>query len=129
MSARIQGIFCTAQIFLYHSVPKGLSQGMEKNFRDTGARLRSIRTSFTGLPIKAFAKAIKVNPAAYYSWESGHRRIGIDAAIAVRDGCGLTLDFIFLGEKSGLSDEAMKTLKRGRPLLPGERLMHPNDPE
>jgi transcriptional regulator with XRE-family HTH domain len=41
---------------------------------------------------------ISVTAVAWNMWEAGKRRIGIDAAIALHQKTGATLDWIYLGE-------------------------------
>jgi DNA-binding XRE family transcriptional regulator len=50
----------------------------------------------------AFAREISIDPPRYNNWERGNARISIDGAIALCGRFGLTLDWIYLGDRSGL---------------------------
>lgn len=49
----------------------------------------------------AFCERIGINPPTWNNWEKG-RHPGLEYMIKVRDGTGATLDWIYLGDPSGL---------------------------
>ena len=66
-----------------------------------GERLRLTREAM-GLSQAKFALRAGVSPIAYDQYERGKMQPAIDQAIKIRDAHGLTLDWIYLGDGSGL---------------------------
>lgn len=81
-----------------------------------GERLRLTREAL-GLTQVEFAKKAKVSPSAYNQYEKGRMRPAIDQAIRLRDAHNLTLDWIYIGDNSGLTaklSDAIKALRQTR---------------
>lgn len=66
-----------------------------------GERLRLTREALGRNQIE-FAKLAKISASAYNQYEKGRIRPSVDAAIAMVDAHKITLDWIFLGDNSGL---------------------------
>lgn len=82
-----------------------------------GERLRLTREAL-GLSQAQFARKAEVSSSAYNQYERGRMRPAIDQAIKIRDAHKLTLDWIFLGDNSGLKAslaDAIKALRQARP--------------
>ena len=75
-----------------------------------GARLTAVREGFSDLSQKAWAEKHSFSTTQYNNWEKGTRRISVDAAERLARDYGLTLDYIFLGRRDGLSEKASKAL-------------------
>lgn len=75
-----------------------------------GDRLRRIREGFSELSQRQWAEKNNFNPTQYNNWEKGTRRISVDAAEALSNRYGLSLDFIYRGRVDGLSEKASKVL-------------------
>lgn len=81
-----------------------------------GERLRISREAL-GLTQAEFARRAKVSPTAYNQYEKGRMRPAIDQAIKLRDAHKLTLDWIYLGDNSGLRSslaDAIKAIRQAR---------------
>lgn len=57
-----------------------------------------------------FCRKAGMSPSAWNNYETGDRRISIDAAIALCDRFGVTLDWIYRGRIAGLPHEFMTFL-------------------
>jgi DNA-binding transcriptional regulator YiaG len=77
---------------------------------EIGQRVEAIRIGFSDLSQKAWAERHHFSPTQYNNWEKGVRRIPLEAAEKLCRSYGLTLDFIYLGRRDGLSDSATKVL-------------------
>ena len=77
-------------------------------FSDDGERLIRLRTSQSDLSQKAWAEKHGFNGTQYNNWETGKRRIPVDAAEKLCDAYGLTLDFVYRGRRDGLPDSIRK---------------------
>jgi transcriptional regulator with XRE-family HTH domain len=89
----------------------------DRSLSAIGERLRLTREAL-GLSQAAFARAAKISAPSYNQYEKGVTRPSIDQAIRMRDAHKLTLDWIFLGDNSGLKTalhEAIKALRQARP--------------
>jgi len=92
----------------------------EKEDRSVDAiatRLRLIR-QVAGLTQAEFAERASLARNSYNQYEKGKRRPSIDHAIALVETYDLTLDWIYLGDPSGLRYEdadAIKALQQARP--------------
>ena len=64
-------------------------------------RLAALR-SFTKLSQDAFAETLGITQPAWSQFESGKRRITLDVAATVVRRHGVTLDWIYFGEASGM---------------------------
>jgi transcriptional regulator with XRE-family HTH domain len=74
-----------------------------------GERLRLIRRAYSALQHREkemgqseFARLCGIGIAAWNNAETGDNRIGIDNAMAVCRRTGVSLDFIYFGERAGL---------------------------
>ena len=86
-------------------------QDTERTFPDIGARLVAIRSVFGhGLTQAAWASKNNFNKTQYSNWETGLRRIPVDAAEHLCSTYGLTLDFIYRGRRDGLPETISKSL-------------------
>jgi transcriptional regulator with XRE-family HTH domain len=80
-------------------------------YPDIGQRLIAIRQGFApDLSQKAFADRHAFGHTQYNNWETGARRIPVDAAETLCEAYGLTLDFVYRGRRDGLSEKASKVL-------------------
>jgi transcriptional regulator with XRE-family HTH domain len=72
---------------------------VEKNahMREIGQRLLELREVYGYTQMK-MGNMIGVTAPAWNGWEAGKKRIGINAAIALHQKTGATLDWIYLGE-------------------------------
>jgi DNA-binding XRE family transcriptional regulator len=75
-----------------------------------GKRLRITREALRQTQA-AFCKAAQVSPSAYNQMEKGGTRPSIDAAIGLCDAHGLSLDWIYLGDKAGLRHGLVRAIE------------------
>ena len=80
------------------------------DYSHIGERIAAIRLGFSDLSQKSFAEMHSFSITQYNNWEKGRRRISVDAAQTLAGKYGLTLDYIFLGRRDGLSERASKVL-------------------
>jgi transcriptional regulator with XRE-family HTH domain len=78
--------------------------------KEIGKRLRLTREAM-GLTQAAFCRKAGLSPSGYNQFEKGGTRPRIDSALALRDAHGLSLDWIYLGDRGGLSPHLMKAIK------------------
>lgn len=88
--------------------PEAMSQ--EAPYEEIGRRLEAIRTGFTDLSQKDFAAKMGFNQSQWNNWAIGVRRITVDSAEKLCASYGLTLDWVYLGRRDGLSESASKVL-------------------
>jgi transcriptional regulator with XRE-family HTH domain len=69
--------------------------------RDVGRRLGLVRRA-TGLSQVEFGKRAGLSQAQYHQYESGKRRLTIEAALSLCHVYLLTLDYLYRGDPSGL---------------------------
>ena len=62
-----------------------------------------------------FALRAGMSPNAYNQFERGKRRLTIDGALKIHDAHGLTLDWIYLGDCSGLKPALADAIEQIRP--------------
>ena len=72
-----------------------------KSVEATAARLEATRKAL-GMSALEFSRAAGISIAAYSNWENGRQRPGLTQAIRLTTVHGLTLDWIYLGDASGL---------------------------
>lgn len=77
-----------------------------------------------GLTPKAVCDRTGIEPTAYSNYEGG-KRPGLDAAIALCDAFGVTLDWIYLGDVSGIPHELALKLAAPEPPRPPRRRGRP----
>lgn len=87
-----------------------MGMASDEKYVEIGRRIESVRTGFTDLAQKEFASRHGFNVSQYNNWATGARRIPIEAAQKFALTYGLTLDWIYLGRRDGLSDSAAKVL-------------------
>lgn len=85
----------------------------EYTLPEIGMRLQLTRQAF-GMNQTEFADGAGISQHAYNQYERGHRRPNIDAAIALRDQYGITLDWIYCGDPSGLPYKLADLIKQLR---------------
>lgn len=85
-------------------------------YADIAARLEAIRRHFSDLSQKHWAEKHGFNRTQYNNWETGARRIPVEAAEKLCDRYGLTLDAIYRGRLDGLSEKARKVLSSALPM-------------
>lgn len=97
----------------------GPMQDRTSDRRDNGGigeRLRLTRQAL-GMAQNEFSGRAGIAPNTYNQFESGRNRPSIDAAIKLSDTYLVTLDWIYLGDPSGLRYEladAIKSLRQAR---------------
>lgn len=69
-----------------------------------GQRIRLVRT-ITGLTQEEFAKRAGLSREQINNYERGEKRPSINAAVAICEAHGLTLDYLYLGRLHTLSAE------------------------
>lgn len=79
-------------------------------YKQIGRRLAAIRKGNSPLNQKDWAARHNFNMAQYNNWETGVRRIPVDEAERLCALYGLTLDFIYRGNLSGISENIIKSL-------------------
>jgi transcriptional regulator with XRE-family HTH domain len=82
--------------------------------RAIGARIARIR-EITGATQTAFAKGVGASQGTLSAWESGKRPPGLKAGHQLCDVYGVTLDYIFRGDISGLSQSFLRELNKLEP--------------
>jgi len=79
-------------------------------YPEIGARLRALREALEAETQGEFARRHGFNRSQVNNWETGVRRIPVDAAERLCDAYGLTLDWVYRGKRDGLSDSLRKVL-------------------
>jgi len=95
---------------------------------EIGKRLRLIRIAYGRVQGRQreisqaeFARLCKITPSAWNNAETADNRIGIDGAMGIARRTGVSLDYIYFGERAGLPHamaieierlEAAKSAKR-----------------
>lgn len=79
-------------------------------YLEIGGRLAAVRLAFSDLKQNMWAEKHGFNPTQWNNWEKGARRIPVENAERLCALYGLTLDFIYLGRRDGLSESAAKAL-------------------
>ena len=69
---------------------------------EIGKRLRSARLALGQNNLGNYAEAAGIAANAYSQHETGAKRISLEAALALRERYGLTLDYIYAGDDTGL---------------------------
>ncbi len=86
------------------------------HYKEIGIRLAAIRLGFSALSQKDWAARNGFHQTQYNNWETGVRRIPVEAAVTLCDIYGLTLDAIYRGRLDGLSDTSRKILLSSTPI-------------
>ena len=79
--------------------------------RQVGQRLRAVRVAAGYKTAREFAQRIDVGESAYTNWERGERLIEPEDLRKVRDLTGVTSDYIYYGDPSGLPARLARALK------------------
>lgn len=74
---------------------------MTDNAPEIGARLRKLRKTL-GLTQTDLAEKLGITQSAWTQYETGARKISVEVAAVVSRRYGVTLDWIYLGDPSGL---------------------------
>jgi transcriptional regulator with XRE-family HTH domain len=75
----------------------------DRSMGSIGERLRLTRVAL-GMSQVQFAGKVGVSTASYNQYEKGRRRLAIEQAIKIQGAHNLTLDWLYLGDRSGLTD-------------------------
>jgi transcriptional regulator with XRE-family HTH domain len=75
-------------------------------------RLRMTREALGIKKQKEFAERADISPNTYNQWEKGRVYPDLQYVIRLRDEYGLTLDWIYLGDPSGLPYRIARLLKQ-----------------
>jgi transcriptional regulator with XRE-family HTH domain len=81
-----------------------------RTFKAIGKRLRAFRET-TGLSQKEFAAGAGIQDTTYNQYEQGKSQPKVEYAYALCDTYGLTLDWIYSGDLSGLPYRIVKNLQ------------------
>ena len=92
------------------SMQSGMSGDSPAQFHAIGARLQRVRETYSDLSQVGWAEKHGFGVTQWNNWERGVRRIPVDDAERLCAAYGLTLDFIYLGRRDGLSERASKAL-------------------
>ena len=79
------------------------------SYKDIGQRLGRIREALE-LNRRQMAEIADVSERTWSDFESGKRRISLDAAIRLSEECGLSLDWIYFGRPDSLPHRLSKKL-------------------
>lgn len=110
-NATIGGLKKSSRPLNYPTSVRGIEMVENTNtYSDIGNRLYKIRTAFSDLNQKEWADKHVFQATQWNNWELGSRRIPIERAEKLCALYGLTLDFIYLGRRDGLSEKASKLL-------------------
>lgn len=82
----------------------------DATYPNIGQRLEATRKAFSDLSQKAWAEKHGFNHTQYNNWETGSRRIPVEAAEKLCELYGLTLDFVYRGKRNGLPENLLKSL-------------------
>lgn len=67
-----------------------------------GRRLTATRLALDHTNAAEFAELVGLTPQALNNYETGIRRPNVDQAVKIVQATGVTLDWIYLGDRSGL---------------------------
>lgn len=80
---------------------------IRRPFSDIAERLVWHRLGVVGLTQMKYAEQLNISRPEWNSWEKGHDRLTLDAALVLNTRYGLSLDFLYLG----ISDALPMTLR------------------
>lgn len=86
-------------------------------WREIGLRLATIRLALDYQDQSAFAKKANLAQNRYNQYETGYRRITLDAALRLKNTYEISLDYIFLGDRRGLPQGLLSALLADRETL------------
>ena len=79
--------------------------------RQVGQRLRAVRTAAGYRTAREFAEKLNIEENTLTSWERGERLIEPEDLVAVRELTGVTADYIYYDDPSGLPPELVGNLE------------------
>lgn len=79
-----------------------------------GRRLRETREAL-GMNQASFARLVKISPQAINNYERGYQRPHLDQAFLICRATGATLDWIYMGDPSGLPGRIFQKIDSGNP--------------
>ncbi|WP_085849227.1 helix-turn-helix domain-containing protein [Pacificibacter marinus] len=82
----------------------------QPQYSEIGRRLAAIRQAESQMSQKEWAEKHSFGVTQYNNWEKGVRRIAVDEAERLCNLYGLSLDFIYRGNISGVSDKIKNLL-------------------
>lgn len=82
----------------------------ERLAENVGRRLRQIREIY-GVDMKTFGEAAGLSQPRYYVYEDGTRLLTLNAAIKLCNVYNLTLDYLYMGDPSGLRANIVDKLR------------------
>ena len=82
---------------------------MEQPFRVIGRRLAATREALA-ITQAELCRRLRVDPPRWNQYELGKRRITIEVALELRLAFGVTLDWIYVGDSSGLPTSLHKRI-------------------
>lgn len=82
-----------------------------KTYPDIAQRLQILRVSHSSENRSEWAQRNGFNVSQYINWENGSRRITLESAEALCVKYGVSLDWIYLGRWSGLTEETANRLR------------------
>ena len=91
-------------------IVREMLEDMKDDPRAIGRRLEAVRKVLGYQEKKEFAARAGIGPQTYGPWESGEREITRDGAKALCKVYGLSLDFIYFGNKAALPHSIAKHL-------------------
>jgi transcriptional regulator with XRE-family HTH domain len=84
---------------------------MERHaYVEIGHRLRLLRVALEDESQADFARRHGFKRSQLNNWETGARRIPLEAAITLCDAYGLSLDWIYRGKRDGLPEHLRRML-------------------
>jgi transcriptional regulator with XRE-family HTH domain len=83
----------------------------EKSIAAIGRRLRLTREAM-GLSQSEFAQRAGLSKNSYNQYEKGKQRPSLESAISLAETYRITLDWIYLGDNSGLKWELVEAMKK-----------------
>jgi transcriptional regulator with XRE-family HTH domain len=81
-----------------------------KSLVDIGRRVLMLREAL-GLNQSAFSRLVDISQPSLANYEKGFRRPELDKAIQIVNKTGVTLDWIYLGDRSGLPQRLLAQLE------------------
>lgn len=84
---------------------------------DVGRRLRLVRLAH-GLNQASFSARAGLGQPKYSEFENGTRRLSLNAAMSIHGAFGLSLDYMYLGDRSGLNRRLLQQIQDVEAELP-----------
>lgn len=83
---------------------------MENDYSVAAYRVAAIRAVTRVGNQSDMARRLGITRQAWFNYESGTQRMGLDVAIAIRKAWLITLDWIYLGERGGMDFDLVAAL-------------------